>query len=157
MIWFSLTFFKVVLMRCSTCSLICLVNICGNAISVKIQPRWWWRTGKAGVLQFKEAQTVRCDGACCSPWYHKELDTTEQLNHNNVILGGTVERISLSMQEMPVPSLGQEDPLEEEMDIHSSILAWKIPWQTEEPGRLQSLGSQRVRYDSVIEHMQYPR
>ena len=39
---------------------------------------------------------------------------------------------------------GQEDPLEKEMATHSSILAWKIPW-TEEPGRLQSVGSQRVR------------
>ena len=40
-------------------------------------------------------------------------------------------------------SLGQEHPLEKEMATHSSILAWRIPW-TEEPGRLQSLGSQRV-------------
>ena len=45
-----------------------------------------------------------------------------------------------------VRSLGQEDPLEEEMATHSSILAWKIPW-TEEPGRLQSMGSQRVGHD----------
>jgi len=41
---------------------------------------------------------------------------------------------------------GWEDPLEEEMATHSSILAWVIPW-TEEPGRLQSTGSQRVRHD----------
>ena len=45
-----------------------------------------------------------------------------------------------------VPSLGQEDPLEKEMAIHSSTVAWKIPW-TEEPGRLQSMGSQRVGHD----------
>ena len=45
------------------------------------------------------------------------------------------------MQDMWVLSLSQEDPLEEEMATHSSILAWEIPW-TEEPGRLQSLGSQ---------------
>ena len=45
-----------------------------------------------------------------------------------------------------VQSLGQEDPLEKEMATHSSILAWKIP-QMEEPGRLQSLGSQGVRHD----------
>ena len=45
------------------------------------------------------------------------------------------------MQEMQVWSLGQEDPLEKEMATHSSILAWEIPW-TEEPGRLQSMGSQ---------------
>ena len=49
-------------------------------------------------------------------------------------------------QEMQVLSLGQEDPLEEEMATHSSILAWEIPW-TEEPGRLQSMVLQRVRND----------
>ena len=42
--------------------------------------------------------------------------------------------------------LGWEDPLEKEMATHSSILAWKIPW-TEEPGRLQSVGSQRAGHD----------
>ena len=47
------------------------------------------------------------------------------------------------MQVMQVGSLGQKDPLEEEMATHSSTLAWKIPW-TEEPGGLQSMGSQRV-------------
>ena len=47
------------------------------------------------------------------------------------------------MQETRVQSLGQEDPLEEEMTTHSSILAWRIPW-TEEPGGLQSMGLQRV-------------
>ena len=50
------------------------------------------------------------------------------------------------MQETQVQSLGQEDPLEKEMATHSSILAWKIQW-TEEPRRLQSMGSQRVRHD----------
>ena len=43
-------------------------------------------------------------------------------------------------------SLGQEDPLKEEMSTQSSILAWKVPW-TEKPGGLQSMGSQRVRHD----------
>ena len=50
------------------------------------------------------------------------------------------------MQETQVRSLGREDPLEKEMAIHSSILAWRIPW-TEKPSRLQSTGSQRVGYD----------
>ena len=50
------------------------------------------------------------------------------------------------MQEMQVRSLGQEDPLEKEMATHSSTLAWKIPWM-EKPGRLLSIGSQRVRHD----------
>ena len=48
--------------------------------------------------------------------------------------------------ETQVRSLGQEDPLEKEMAIHSSTLVWKIPWM-EEPDRLQSMGSQRVRHD----------
>ena len=48
--------------------------------------------------------------------------------------------------EMQVQSLGQENPLEEGTATHSNILAWRIPW-TEEPGGLQSMGSQRVRYD----------
>ena len=48
--------------------------------------------------------------------------------------------------ETRVQSLGQEDPLEEEMATHFSILAWKIPW-TEEPGGLQSMGSETVRHN----------
>ena len=52
----------------------------------------------------------------------------------------------LPMQEMQVWFLGQEDPLKKEMAIHSSILAWTIPW-TEEPGGLQSVGLQRVGAD----------
>ena len=53
-----------------------------------------------------------------------------------------------TMQETQVRSLGQEDPLEKEMATHSSTLAWKIP-RVEEPGRLQPMGSQRVRYDQA--------
>ena len=51
-----------------------------------------------------------------------------------------------AMWETQVRSLGQEDPLEKEMAAHSSMLAWRIPW-TEEPGRLQSTGSQTVGHD----------
>ena len=50
------------------------------------------------------------------------------------------------MQETEVQSLGWEDPLEEGMATHSSILAWRISW-AEEPGRLQTMGSQRVGHD----------
>ena len=53
---------------------------------------------------------------------------------------------SPAIQVTRVQSLGQEDPLEEEMTTHSSILAWKIPW-TEEPSRLQFMESQKVRSD----------
>ena len=51
-----------------------------------------------------------------------------------------------TMQETWAQSLGEEDLLEKEMATHSSILAWKIPWM-EEPGRLKSMGSQRVGHD----------
>ena len=57
------------------------------------------------------------------------------------------------MQEMWIPSLGQENPLEKEMAAHSSILAWKIPW-TEKPSGLQSLGLQRVRRDLATKQQQ---
>ena len=57
----------------------------------------------------------------------------------------TVKHLS-TMRETWVPSLGQEDLLEKEMAIHSSTLVRKIPW-TEEPGRLQSMGLQRVGHD----------
>ena len=59
----------------------------------------------------------------------------------------TVKRLS-TMQETRVRSLGWEDPLEKEMAIHSRTIAWKIPW-TEEPGRLQPMGSQRVGHDGT--------
>ena len=56
---------------------------------------------------------------------------------------GSVVKHPPAMWETWVQSLGQEDPLEKEMATHSSILAWEIPW-TEEPGKLQFIGSQRV-------------
>ena len=60
------------------------------------------------------------------------------------LVAQTVKRLS-AMQETWVRSLGWEDPLEKKMAAHSSILAWKIPW-TAEPGRLPSMGPQRVRH-----------
>ena len=61
-------------------------------------------------------------------------------------LSGKKKKNPSAVPEMQVRSLGQEDPLEEEMATHSSFLAWDIPWR-EEPGGLQSLESQRVRYN----------
>ena len=61
------------------------------------------------------------------------------------LVAQTVKNLSV-MQETQVRSLSWEDPLEEGMVTHSSILAWRIPW-TEEPGRLQSTGSQKFRHD----------
>ena len=60
----------------------------------------------------------------------------------------TVKRLP-KMRETQVRSLGQEDPLEKGMATHSSTAAWKIPW-TEEPGRRQSMGSQRVGHDERL-------
>ena len=60
--------------------------------------------------------------------------------------GGSVVNNLLAMQEIWVQSLGWEDPLEEEMATHSTILAWRIPW-TEETSRLQSMGSQKSRIE----------
>ena len=64
-------------------------------------------------------------------------------------LGGSAVKNLPAMQEPQEPqirSLGQEDPPEEGMTTHSSILAWRIPW-TEEPGGVQYIGSERVRHD----------
>ena len=66
-------------------------------------------------------------------------------NRGTSLVPQTIKCLS-AMQETQVRSLGREDPLEKEMAIHSSTIAWKIPW-TEEPGRLQSMGSQRVRHN----------
>ena len=69
---------------------------------------------------------------------------TERLYYYSLV-AQTVKRLS-TMQETRVRALDWGDPLEKEMAIHSSTIAWKIPW-TEEPGRLQSMGSQRVGHD----------
>ena len=71
------------------------------------------------------------------------------LSHPLLLLGfpgGSEVKMSAAMRKTPVWSLVREDPLEKEMATHSSILAWRIPWM-EEPGRLQSMGSQRVGHD----------
>ena len=60
--------------------------------------------------------------------------------------GGSDSKVSVYNARDRVQSLGWEDSLEKEMAIHSNTIAWKIPW-TEEPGRLQSMGSQRVGHD----------
>ena len=68
-----------------------------------------------------------------------------------VFPGGSVVKNLPAKQETWVQSLGTEDDVEKEMATHSSILAWKIPW-TEEPGKRQFKGLQRVRRDWVTEH-----
>ena len=68
--------------------------------------------------------------------------------HIGLFSGGSVVKNLPAMKETQFWFLGQEDPLEMETATHSSILAWRIPW-TEEPGRLQSVGSQRAGHDWV--------
>ena len=77
----------------------------------------------------------------------RKLIFPEIYTTSSSLVAQTVKRLS-TMQEIRVRSLGREDPMEKEMAIHSSTIAWKIPW-TEEPGRLQlqSMGSQRVGHD----------
>ena len=74
----------------------------------------------------------------------KERYTHLNAEFQIIVKAQTVKRRP-AMWETQVRSLGQEDPLEKEMATHSSILAWKIPWM--EPGRLQSMGSQRVGHN----------
>ena len=133
-----------------------------------LNSRSWWWTGRPGMLQSMGLQRVRLN------WLTKLNQTNNQMKCNLKEPIGMVTFFILSKkikvseefyfkeylgslvaqrlkrlparQETLVRSLGPEDPLEKEMATHSSILAWKIPW-TEKPGRLQSIGSQRVGHD----------
>ena len=93
----------------------------------------------------------------CRLWGRKESDTAEH-THIHTQLAQAIQIFSYSakfisylvaqmVKDLPAvwETLGQEDPLEKGMATHSSILAWRIPW-TQEPGRLQSMGWQRVRH-----------
>ena len=86
-----------------------------------------------------------------SSWSHSCHTGSIYVLEGLIIVSSPVAQsyIPLSMWETQVQSLGWEDPLEKGMETHSSILAWEIPW-TEEPGRVQSMGSKRVGHDWVI-------
>ena len=71
---------------------------------------------------------------------------TEILLHSKHIISSLTRWRQQDIQETLVRSPGWDNPLEKEMAPHSSVLAWRIPW-TEEPGGLQSMGSQRVRHN----------
>ena len=93
-----------------------------------------------------------------SPWGLKESDWLSDLTFTFISyplrdfpVAQMVKHLS-TMWETQVQSLGWEDPLEKEMAIHSSTIAWKIPW-TEEPGRVQSVGSQRVGHDWTFQSL----
>ena len=93
--------------------------------------------------------------SCSSTLHNLIKSETCRVNHNQfaaflgTCLGASRAQMVKNlpaMQEIWVPSLNREDPLEKGMATHSSILAWRIPW-TEEPGGLQSMGLQRNRHD----------
>ena len=81
-------------------------------------------------------------------WGSEKLINTKLVSGRGFSVGLVIKNPPV-MQEMQVQSLSWEDPLEKEMATHASIPAWDIPW-TEEPGRLQCMGSQRVGHDFVI-------
>ena len=78
----------------------------------------------------------------CLPNSTDVFELQAATSHWTSLVAQTIKRLP-TMREAQFQSLGQEDPLEKEMAAHSNTLAWKIPW-TEERGRLQSMGSQRV-------------
>ena len=87
-------------------------------------------------------------GLCCCAWVFSSC--ISQASHCSgfswaSLVAQTVKNLP-AMQETQVQSLGQEDPLEKGMTIHSSVLAWRIPW-IEEPVRILSMGSQRLQHD----------
>ena len=108
----------------------------GEMGAVKVSPQQWGRR-RANIWE-------------TGVWWHR---TWNWLNvREGVCPGGSVVKNLLANQETRVQSLGQEDPLEKKMATLSSTLAWRIPW-TEEPGGLQSMGSQRVGQDWEAEHL----
>ena len=109
--------------------------------------------------RFKELELIEClknYGWRFMTLYRRQWSRSSPRKRNAkgkmVVWGGLTNSLAQrlkrlpAMRETPVRSLGREDPLEEEMATHSSILAWRIPWR-KEPGRLQSMGSQRVGHD----------
>ena len=119
-----------------------------------MQETWVQSLGREDPLE-KEMATHSSILAWRIPWTEEPggLQSTgsQRVGHDWVtslslsLVAQMVKHLS-TMRETWVQSLGWEDILEKEVATHSSILAWKIPW-TEEPGRLQSMGSQRVRYN----------
>ena len=82
----------------------------------------------------------------CAPTIHLKPAFQQECSVLRASLAAQMAKNLPAMQDPWVPSLGREDPLEEGIVTHISVLAWKIPW-TEEPGGLQSMGSQTVGHD----------
>ena len=87
--------------------------------------------------------------ACCSSWGHKESDTTGRLNWTELNWSDWASLVAYMVNNLPAMHRPGFDPPKKGMATHSSIFAWKIPW-TGEPGRLQSMGSERVGHDWTV-------
>ena len=98
-------------------------------------------------IQRMVVDSIRTNDQCLwnQLWCHQKQDKLK-IRASQVVLVVKNYLQMQEMQEMLVKSLGQEDPPQQEMATHSSMLAWRIPW-TEKPGGLQSIGLQRVRHD----------
>ena len=103
-----------------------------------VHPGWW----------------THLDGKWFSLWTFKPLWYKVQYIRTGASLAAQLLKNPPAMQKTLVHFLGGEDPLEKGMATHSSMLAWRIAW-TKEPGRLQSMGSQRVGQDWVAKHTVY--
>ena len=101
-----------------------------------------WGYYKTLCLRQTYGQSTLAWGSGCAERYQARKNCVILWSKHPGFLGGSGVKASACN----VEDLGREDPLEKEMTIHSSIPAWRIPWM-EEPGRLQSTGSQRVGYD----------
>ena len=138
------------------CCYTCVVARLGAARWVQPESRWRWGGEGRGVCPLKAVPEKTSQP---QPDFHQSCVNSATFSQlflcrfnfwESVQMAQRIKRLP-AMQETQVRSLGWEDPLEKEMATHSSILAWRIPW-TEEPGGLQSMGSQRVRNDWVTSH-----
>ena len=105
-----------------------------------------WEWGGEENLPGRKDTNSNCQELTAGYMSDPVLKALRALSHALCILSHIVQTVKNlpAMQETQVQSLGREDPLEKGMAIHSSILSWRIPW-TEEPGRVQSKGLQRVK------------
>ena len=101
------------------------------------------------IVHLKKRAIIHSESSTSMCWIRKRRSLITSLKKKKLssLIAQMVKK-SPAMQETWVWSLGWEDPLEKEMATHYTILAWIIPW-TEEPGRLKSRGSQRIRHDWV--------
>ena len=119
------------------------IRLSGKSQGGQKRNPWWVRRGWVSPCGEEEWGTM--------PWIHFCILTDPNIGFPG---GAAVKNLPVEteeMQEMKFRSLGRKDPLEEKMATHSSILAWIISW-TEEPGGLQSMGSQRVGHNWAYGH-----